>query len=189
MNVKYKRFLFNEKCIYRLSKPKTNRQLEALLKDKPYDVPVRLINIGNGGQGERVYYVNAKSTTLSAMGGGRGAKTGLYLVAQRGRNIVDGKRNDYLGAPTVQRLETRYDGKTNTITTVSKDNYVLIEIDNEYYRIRKLTPIECERLQCLPDGYTKGISDSARYRALGNGWTADIISHILSYFKTESSDR
>ena len=48
-------------------------------------------------------------------------------------------------------------------------------------RARKLTPLEYERLQTLPDGYTEGISDSQRYNALGNGWTVDVIAHILSY--------
>lgn len=151
--------------------------------NKDYTTPIRLINIGNGGQGERVYYIDAESTTLSALGGGRGAKTGLYLVAQRGRNMVAGKRKDYFGAPTVQQLETRMDGKTNTLTTVQKDNYVLIEIDNEYYRIRKLTPIEYERLQGVEENYTKDISDSQRYKCLGNGWTIPVIEHILGYLK------
>lgn len=45
--------------------------------------------------------------------------------------------------------------------------------------IRKLTPIECERLQTLPDDYTKAISNSQRYKSLGNGWTVDVIAHIL----------
>lgn len=41
---------------------------------------------------------------------------------------------------------------------------------------RKLTPIECERLQTLPDNYTEGISNSQRYKCLGNGWTVDVIA-------------
>ena len=53
--------------------------------------------------------------------------------------------------------------------------------------IRKLTPIECERLQTLPDNYTKvdGVKDTARYKALGNGWTVDVIAHILSFLPEE----
>jgi len=47
-------------------------------------------------------------------------------------------------------------------------------------RCRKLTPLEYERLQTLPDGYTNGISDSQRYNATGNGWTVDVIAHILN---------
>jgi site-specific DNA-cytosine methylase len=45
--------------------------------------------------------------------------------------------------------------------------------------IRRLTPVECERLQTLPDNYTAGVADSHRYNALGNGWTVDVISHIV----------
>ncbi|MHA2013314.1 MAG: DNA (cytosine-5-)-methyltransferase [Candidatus Helarchaeota archaeon] len=48
---------------------------------------------------------------------------------------------------------------------------------------RKLTPIECERLQTLPDNYTEGISNTQRYKCLGNGWTVDVIKYILSYAK------
>ena len=48
------------------------------------------------------------------------------------------------------------------------------------YIIRKLTPIECERLQTLPDNYTAGISNEQRYKCLGNGWTAEVIIHILN---------
>lgn len=46
-------------------------------------------------------------------------------------------------------------------------------------RVRQLTPIECERLQNLPDNYTEGIIESERYRQLGNGWTVDVVAHIL----------
>lgn len=49
--------------------------------------------------------------------------------------------------------------------------------------IRKLTPIECERLQTLPDNYTEGVSDTQRYIQLGNWWTVDVIAHIFSYLK------
>jgi DNA-cytosine methyltransferase len=51
------------------------------------------------------------------------------------------------------------------------------------YRIRRLTPVECERLQTVPDNYTKAVSDSQRYKMLGNGFTVDVICHILSYIK------
>lgn len=49
--------------------------------------------------------------------------------------------------------------------------------------IRKLTPVECERLQTLPDNYTEGVSDTQRYKMLWNWWTVDVISHIFSYIK------
>ena len=54
----------------------------------------------------------------------------------------------------------------------------------EYKRnIRRLTPVECERLQTVKDNYTNHVSDSQRYKMLGNGWTVDVIVHILNYIK------
>jgi DNA (cytosine-5)-methyltransferase 3A len=47
--------------------------------------------------------------------------------------------------------------------------------------IRRLTPIECERLQTVRDNYTQGVSDTQRYKMLGNGWTVDVIAHIFKY--------
>lgn len=51
--------------------------------------------------------------------------------------------------------------------------------------VRKLTPIECERLQTVPDNYTEGVSKTQRYRMLGNGWTVDVIAHIMKGLKHE----
>ena len=51
---------------------------------------------------------------------------------------------------------------------------------------RKLSPLECERLQTVPDGYTKYVSDTQRYKALGNGWTVDVISFIFSFLREEN---
>ena len=50
-------------------------------------------------------------------------------------------------------------------------------------KIRRLTPIECERLQTVPDGYTSIVSDTQRYKMLGNGWTVDVIAYIVSFIK------
>lgn len=55
-----------------------------------------------------------------------------------------------------------------------------LTLENFKNCIRKVTPLECERLQTLPDNYTEGVSDTARYRCIGNGWTVDIIACILS---------
>lgn len=106
----------------------------------------------------------------------------------RGRYVVDGKRQDgkmKTAGLTKQRIEIRYDGKTNALTTVQKDNNVVYEPDGRLYyeienlRFRKLTPVECERLQTVPDNYTQGISKTQRYKMLGNGWTVDVIAHIF----------
>lgn len=63
----------------------------------------------------------------------------------------------------------------------AKTGLYKIDLPDGYYIIRKLTPIEAERLQTLPDNYTEGISDSQRYKCIGNGWTVDVISYILNF--------
>ena len=94
---------------------------------------IKMGHIGNSdNQATRVYDTDGKSCTLSAHGGGGGAKTGLY------------ETND---------------------------------------RIRKLTPIECERLQGLPDNYTEGVATTNRYKCLGNAFNVDVIAHILGRVK------
>ena len=99
--------------------------------------PIRIGDIGSTAQAHRVYSIKGKSVTLSANGGGQGAKTGLYKI-----DLPDG-------------------------------NYI----------IRKLTPIEAERLQTLPDDYTAVVSNTQRYKGIGNGWTVDVIAHILKNLK------
>lgn len=59
--------------------------------------------------------------------------------------------------------------------------YLFGSVNDGY--IRKLTPIECERLQTLPDNYTQGIPNAQRYKCLGNGWTVDVIAHIFTGLK------
>ena len=62
------------------------------------------------------------------------------------------------------------------------DNYISTKYKpKDKTNVRRLTPIECERLQTLPDNYTEGISDTNRYKCIGNGWTVDVISHIFSF--------
>lgn len=79
---------------------------------------------------------------------------------------------------TKQFIEKRFDDKTGTLTTIQKDNVLTINS-----QIRRLTPVECERLQTVKDNYTNHVSDSQRYRMLGNGWTVDVIAHIFGYIK------
>lgn len=104
-----------------------------------------------------------------------------------GRYLINGKRQDSkqkTAGLTKQYIEFIYDGKSNALSTAQKDNIVVpytLEdrvLANEFiYRI--LTPLECERLQTVPEGYTEGVSKTQRYRMLGNGWTVDVIAHIL----------
>lgn len=100
-------------------------------------------------------------------------------TSERGRRLTpDGTKRDDKNGIIVRGYEVRPDGKTCALTTVQKDNYI-----TEDYVIRKLTPIECERLQTIPDNYTKAVSNTQRYKALGNGWTVDVIAHILKQMK------
>ena len=123
---------------------------------------------------KRVYSEEGKSPTLTTMQGGH-REPKVMCGAFRGRYNEEGK--------TEQQLEIRKDEKTNSITTVQKDN--VVTKDKMYYR--KLTPIECERLQTVPDNYTQGVSNTQRYKMLGNGWTVDVIAHILKNIHEENS--
>lgn len=67
-----------------------------------------------------------------------------------------------------------------------KDREIPVKISDGLYAIRKLTPVECERLQTLPDGYTEMVSDTQRYRQLGNGWTVDVIAHIFNHIHLDN---
>ncbi len=119
---------------------------------------------------KRVYAGTGKAPTLSTCQGGHSA--------MRGRYLVDGKRQDHkikTAGLTTQRLEIRGDEKTNSLTTVQKDNVLTKE--GLFYR--KLTPLECERLQTFPDNFTAHVSNTQRYKALGNSWTVDVVAHIF----------
>jgi site-specific DNA-cytosine methylase len=63
------------------------------------------------------------------------------------------------------------------------DNYITGVAPQGRTNVRRLTPIECERLQGVNDNYTDCVSDTQRYRMLGNGWTVDVIAHIFSFLK------
>jgi DNA (cytosine-5)-methyltransferase 3A len=81
----------------------------------------------------------------------------------------------------------RENGKSGTLATKGGGSgsdisgCALAKLDNS--TIRRLTPIECERLQTVNENYTAHVSDSQRYKMLGNGWTVDVIVHILNYIK------
>ena len=127
---------------------------------------------------KRVYSPDGKSPTLTTMQGGH-REPKICCGAVRGRYKIDGVRQDHkqkVAGLTQQQLELRVDEKTNTLTTVQKDNVV---VNPKNLTWRKLTPLECERLQTLPDNYTQGVSNTQRYKMIGNGWTVDIIAHIL----------
>ena len=136
---------------------------------------------------KEVYHMEGKAPTLLTMqGGNREPKVATYSA--KGGRIVNrrldeqGVRKDYqMDLPLTPQVEIRSDDKTNCLTTLQKDNVVV-----EGMTWRKLTPIECERLQTLPDNYTEGVSKTQRYKMIGNGWTVDVIAHILKGVKNDT---
>lgn len=140
---------------------------------------VRVGSLNSGGQGDRIYSQDGKSVALSANGGGRGAKTGLYAVGVASRTFP---RTKVKGQDRVKQIEFRKDEKANSMTSVSGDSMVATNTV-----IRKLTPIECERLQGLPDNYTEGVSNTQRYKVLGNAFNVDVVAHILSFINKLST--
>jgi len=218
----------NPKMVFLLENVKMKKEYQNVISEKlgiePIEINSALVSAQNR---KRLYWTNIrnieqpkdkgvllKDITIDGIN---------QIGAQRGRYLIDGK--------TVQRLELRKDNKTNTLTTVQKDNILVIEGENlivpeatkkgycevkpnngvdltfinsktrlgrlmehksncltatkydynwfDGKIIRRLTPVECERLQTFPDNYTEGVSDSQRYKALGNSWTVDVIVHIF----------
>ena len=167
-------------------------QLVDILEDEPEDKyyhsekAVEYMNrIGSTGRVKWSYLfhsdvVRGKSACVTA-NFFKGVPNNVLVCGRTVGRRIDpetGRRADYnKEIPAVQRFEARYDKKSGCITTVAKDNELGLE--GIPVSIRKFTPVEVERLQTLPDNYTNHISDTQRYKAIGNGWTVDVIAHIF----------
>ena len=147
--------------------------------------------------------VDGKSVPLQARpngGGADGAATGLYAVpagmAWRGREngsafeMRDDQKSNAVAATGHQsRLVIEAaDGKQMPVYEVRGGRITIkgktypIKLADGFYIIRKLTVTECKRLQTVPDTYAFPVSDTQAYKMLGNGWTVDVIAHIMSHF-------
>lgn len=212
----------------------------------PYEVKCRTINQRVHKMGDADNYVKisrdgkikkdqnkASCFTAGAHSGGNHSDMDLICVAMRGREsaCLTPRRTEYgkqirkkyeagevsERRKNIQQLEPRTDSKTNCLTTVHKDNLIVVSeticgFGGRHFRkiktdksctlmararndgstqpcvqidtmIRRLTPTECARLQTIPDWYKWECSDTQQYRMLGNGWTVDVIAHILSFIK------
>jgi DNA (cytosine-5)-methyltransferase 1 len=105
-------------------------------------------------QGMRVYDSEGVSTTIAAKAGGLGAKTGLYAIDLYNKKL--------------------HSDRTPALTEPHHNTLRLMQ--NQ--KIRRLTPLECERLQGFPDNWTEGFSDTQRYRMMGNAVTVNVIQAI-----------
>ena len=180
------------------------------LSDSMVAEPVRIGIIENSAKNQdfdsqqyRVYSPDGKSVTLCGQGGGAGAKTGLYaapcrvctLSNHQGDRIytVDGKScavtavgggvgghaGGLYAIPYTRTVLKVYEVRNGLITIKGKQ--YPIKLADGFYTIRKLTVTECKRLQTVPDSYIFPVSDTQAYKMLGNGWTVDVIAHILSH--------
>ena len=162
-------------------------------------------------QSKRIYSVDAKGRVLNAGPGGLGVQTGLYAVPcdcdviitensiRRQRrdkkhstvqgshvNFVDGK-SQTLSPSHIPQIIVDWDGKPHSVYEVLSGQITIkgtqypVKLADGYYIIRKLSVRECMRLQTVPEEYIFPVSDTQAYKMLGNGWTVDVIAHILSY--------
>ena len=198
-----------DKCLIDESKPKASnlsameyvkngRQGDYLACD--YDGKPKQVGIATDINGhdilKRVYSQEGKSPTINSMNGGNREPKVMIDKTNRtnvGLSKTTNKQNkaytltaSYNGAVawnTIQR-------KQRTMVPVCQTNEIHPNIYEGYF-YRKLTPLECERLQTVPDNYTQGVSNTQRYKMLGNGWTVDVICHILShlyFFKGDQNE-
>lgn len=124
-------------------------------------------------QANRIYYVHGKAITLCWDAWWWAAKMWQYLFGCISPDRINKRQNG-------QRF-SKWD-KFYTLTAQDR-HWIFIE-----WYIRKLTPIECERLQWLPDNYTQLVSNSQRYKALWNAFNVDVITHILSFLPKQDAD-
>ena len=119
---------------------------------------------GQGGQAHRVYSTDGKTPTLSS---------GPALV-----------KIGHIGGSDAQANRVyETNGKSCTLSANGGGLGAKTGLYQSNDRIRKLTPVECERLQGLPDNYTEGVATTHRYKCLGNAFNVDVIAHILTRVK------
>jgi len=146
--------------------------------------PRTMIQINeNINQGQRIYNPEGIACSIKSIGGGQGAKTGLYAMKwqrnEKGKLIR--KMNQLNGIDYTpfndgcRELVEKENNIVGNIMSVGINKDCLIK-DN--IKIRRLTPIECERLQGFPDNWTEGISDTQRYKCIGNAVSIPIVEEI-----------
>jgi len=177
----------NPDILFLLENVKMKKEWQNIISDaldvKPIEINSRLVSAQNR---PRLYWTNIPNITQP-----KDKKLKLKDVLEK---KVDNKF--YLSEAAVTRITGSKFGrefatidteKTRTLTA----GYYKIPSDGAYFsegeRKRKYTPKEFERLQTLPEDYTKGLSNSQRYKTIGNGWTVDVISHIFSHISVKET--
>jgi DNA (cytosine-5)-methyltransferase 3A len=122
----------------------------------------------------RIYSTEGKSVALCGNGGGLGAKTGLYAIPVEFDGDIPIKAISGSDGKTYRVHEVK-----NGLITIKGKEYP-INLADGFYIIRKLTVTECKRLQAVPEWYDCPVSDSQAYKMLGNGWTVEVIAHLIN---------
>jgi DNA (cytosine-5)-methyltransferase 1 len=161
----------NRERIYFIGYPRGNRRPEIFpigegefnTKNEKRNELIELTH--NESDAKRVYSSDGIAKTLKAVGGGLGAKTGLYQVGVTKRNneIIESDISNAVDANYHKGLD-QHQQRTG------------VKINSS---IRRLTPMECERLQGFPDNWTEGISDTQRYKVIGNAVSVPIVELIM----------
>ena len=148
--------------------------------------PVRIGTYPNNAKNQeydsqqyRIYSTEGKSVNLCGNGGGMGAKTGLYAIPVE----FEGDRPTKAVSGSDGKEYEVYEVKDGFITI--KGKRYAIKLKDGFYIIRKLTVTECKRLQTVPEWYVFPVSDTQAYKMLGNGWTVDVIAHLISSTQAE----
>ena len=140
---------------------------KVMKSDKPKHIGTA-VDINGHDILKRVYSPDGKSPTVTACSGGNNEPK-VVAGAWRGRYQEDGS--------VKQKLHLNKQSKSYALTASFPHKMNFLTKDEVYWR--KLTPLECERLQTVPDNYTNHVSNTQRYKMLGNGWTIEVIAHIL----------
>jgi len=144
---------------------------------QPKDKKIVLKDILENGIATDEMTTNKKSFCLTARYQGAVA---WNSIERRQRTMVQvGMANDINGHDILKRIYSD-EGKSPTLTTMQGGHREPKVALGQELHYRKLTPLECERLQTVPDGYTDGVSNTQRYKMIGNGWTVEVIKHILN---------
>lgn len=143
-------------------------------KNKSECPPItKLCNVNPSGRGMNgnVYSIDGKSPTVTTNKGEGSKISGLKLAGIANFKGINEQKRVY-----------DISGKSSTLNTCGGGNREPKILTNEIFW-RKLTPLECERLQTFSDNYTDGVSNTQRYKMLGNAFTVDVIAHILQFIE------
>jgi len=157
------------------------------LKDIVLDhtFPVALHNLYGGFKEKKVRVFEGKSPTIrTPAGGGHIPSFVLEDLVHSAKALayMDRERKDgRTGWDFAHYSDIRSDKSACVVANFFKG--VPYNVFKDWNVIRKFHPIECERLQTLEDNYTEGVSNTQRYKMIGNGWTVDVIAHILKGMK------